>query len=103
VLSLGLGGVWVEVLGDVALRILPVGTEDITAMIGELKGAALLRGARGTRPVDMDRLVSVVYDIAQLAEGLGEALDTFEVNPLRVDGETVEVLDALALWRNKGD
>jgi acyl-CoA synthetase (NDP forming) len=103
VLSLGLGGVWVEVLGDVALRVLPVGPEEIATMLAELRGAALLKGARGTRPVDMDKLVSVVYRIAQLAEGLGDALDTLEVNPLRVDGDTVEVLDALALWRNKGD
>ena len=51
----------------------------------------------------MDRLVTVVYQIAQLAEGLGEALDTLEVNPLRVDGGDVEVLDALAIWRNEGD
>jgi acyl-CoA synthetase (NDP forming) len=103
VLSLGLGGVWVEVLGDVALRVLPVGRDDITTMLAELKGAALLSGARGTRAVDMDRLVTAVHQIAQLAEGLGEALDTLEVNPLRVDGDIVEVLDALALWRNEGE
>ena len=103
VLSLGLGGLWVEVLGDVALRVLPVEPEEITTMLGELKGAALLSGARGTRPVDTNRLVSVVHHIAQLADGLGEALDTLEVNPLRVDGECVEVLDALALWRNEGE
>ena len=102
VLSLGLGGVWVEVLGDVALRVLPVGPEEIKTMLSELRGAALLHGARGTRPVDMDRLVAVVYQIARLAEGLGEALDTLEVNPLRVDGDQVEVLDALAVWRTKG-
>ena len=102
VLSLGLGGVWVEVLGDVALRVLPVGPGEINVMLSELKGAALLSGARGTRPVDMDRLVAVVYQIAQLAEGLGEALDTLEVNPLRVDGDCVEVLDALAVWRDEG-
>jgi len=101
VLSLGLGGVWVEVLGDVALRVLPVSPEEIMAMLAELRGAALLSGARGTRSVDMDRLVSVVHRIAQLAEGLGAALDTLEVNPLRVDGECVEVLDALAIWRTE--
>jgi succinyl-CoA synthetase beta subunit len=103
VLSLGLGGVWVEVLGDVALRVLPVGAEEIATMLSELKGAALLKGARGTRPVDMDRLVAVVHQIAQLAEGLGDALDTMEINPLRVDGDIVEVLDALAIWRGEGD
>ena len=103
VLSLGLGGVWVEVLGDVALRLLPVTPDEITTMLLELKGAALLSGARGTRPVDIDNLVSVVHHIAQLCEGLSDALDTLEVNPLRVDGDCVEVLDALALWREEGD
>jgi acetate---CoA ligase (ADP-forming) len=103
VLSLGLGGLWVEVLGDVSLRVLPVAPAEIGAMLAELKGAALLKGARGTRPVDMERLVAVVYQIAQLAEGLGEALDALEVNPLRVDGDIIEVLDALAIWRNEGE
>ena len=103
VLSLGLGGVWVEVLGDVALRVLPVARDEITTMLSELRGATLLSGARGTRPVDMDRLVTVIYQIAQLAEGLGDALDTLEVNPLRVEGGDVEVLDALAMWRNEGE
>jgi acyl-CoA synthetase (NDP forming) len=93
----------VEVLGDVALRVLPVARDEITTMLSELRGAALLSGARGTRPVDMDRLVTVIYQIAQLAEGLGDALDTLEVNPLRVDGGDVEVLDALAIWRSEGD
>jgi hypothetical protein len=103
VLSLGLGGIWVEVLGDVALRVLPVGRDDIATMLKELRGAALLSGARGTRPVNMERLVTVVHQIAQLADGLGAALDTLEVNPLRVDGDIVEVLDALALWRTEGE
>ncbi len=101
VLSVGLGGVWVEVLGDVALRLLPVEESEIVAMLSELRGAALLRGARGTRPVDVDRLASVVAGIARLAEGLGDSLDTLEVNPLRVDGADVEVLDALAVWREE--
>ncbi|MGH9095268.1 MAG: acetate--CoA ligase family protein [Acidimicrobiales bacterium] len=71
-------------------------------MLSELRGAALLRGARGSRPADMDRLVSIVGRIARLAEGLGDALDTLEVNPLRVDGDEIEVLDALAVWRGEG-
>lgn len=103
VLSLGLGGVWVEVLGDVALRVLPIAPDEIKVMLSELRGAALLAGARGTRAVDLDRLVAVVFQIAQLAEGLGDALDTLEVNPLRIDGSDVEVLDALAMWRDEGE
>lgn len=98
VLSVGLGGVWVEVLADVSLRVLPVGEEDIAAMLAELRGAPLLRGGRGTRPVDLAALVSTIAAVARLAEGLGSALETLEINPLRVDGEQIEVLDALVVW-----
>jgi acyl-CoA synthetase (NDP forming) len=103
VLSVGLGGVWVEVLGDLALRVLPVSRTDIRAMLDELRGAPLLHGARGTRPADIDRVVEVIDAVARLAEGLGPALDTLEINPMRVDGDVIEVLDALAVWRSQPD
>ena len=99
VLSVGLGGLWVEVLNDVSLRLLPVDEVDVAEMLDELRAAALLKGARGSTPADIDRLCQVIAGIAGLAEGLGPALDTLEVNPLRVDGADVEVLDALVVWK----
>ncbi len=99
VLSVGLGGLWVEVLNDTSLRLLPVDKVDVAEMLAELRAAALLTGARGSTPADIDRLCQVIADIAALAEGLGPALDTLEVNPLRVDGPDVEVLDALVVWK----
>jgi acetate---CoA ligase (ADP-forming) len=103
VLSVGMGGVWVEVLGDVALRALPVDEGDVAAMVDELRAHALLLGGRGRPPADMEQVVATVLAIARLAEGLGDAVDVLEVNPLRVDGEVVEVLDALAVWRDPPD
>src|SRR5579883_3011444 len=47
ILTLGLGGIWTEVLQDTTIRLLPVQPAEILAMLGELRGAALLRGARG--------------------------------------------------------
>jgi acetate---CoA ligase (ADP-forming) len=99
VLSVGLGGVWVEVLDDVSLRLLPVDKVAVGEMLAELRGAALLKGARHSTPADIDRLCQVIASIAALAEGLGPALDTLEVNPLRVEGADVEVLDALIVWK----
>jgi acyl-CoA synthetase (NDP forming) len=96
VLSVGLGGIWVEVLGDVALRLLPVDQADVGEMLTELKAAPLLLGARGTQPADQRALCDVIVRIARLAESL--PLDTLEINPLRVDGSEIEVLDALAVW-----
>ena len=101
VLSLGLGGVWVEVLGDVSLRLLPVGQDDVTEMLDELKAAPLLKGARGTRPADVRHLAEVIVRVAQLAEAL--PLETIEINPFRVDGSQIEALDALVVWDKDQD
>jgi acetate---CoA ligase (ADP-forming) len=97
VLAVGLGGVFIEVLHDVALRLLPVDAAQVRRMLGELRGAAVLDGARGTRPADLDRVAEVVTRVADAAAGLGPALQTLEINPLRVDGGDVEALDVLVV------
>lgn len=99
VLALGMGGLWVEVLGDTALRVLPVGRDEIRAALLELRGAPLLTGARGSTPADLDRLVDAVDAIVTLAQRLGDRLESLEVNPLVVDGSRIEALDALITWR----
>lgn len=97
-LAVGLGGVWVEVLRDSVLRLLPAGAEDIRRALGELRGARLLDGARGTEPADLDKVAEVIAGIAELARGLGPGLESLEVNPLLVQGSRVEALDALITW-----
>ncbi|HEY0537187.1 MAG TPA: acetate--CoA ligase family protein [Actinoallomurus sp.] len=99
VLAVGLGGVWVEVLKDSALRILPVDAAEVRRALGELRGAKLLEGARGTEPADLDSLATVVARVGELAEGLGDDLESLEINPLLVDGARIEALDALITWR----
>jgi acyl-CoA synthetase (NDP forming) len=97
VLAVGLGGVWVEVLADTALRLLPAGPAEVKQMLGELKGAPLLHGVRGTPPADLDALAGVITAIAGAALSLGSALHTLEVNPLRVAGDQIEALDVLVV------
>lgn len=99
VLAVGLGGVWVEVLRDTALRVLPVGRASIRAALSELRGAPVLAGARGTEPADLDAVADTVYAVARLAERLGDRLESLEINPLLVSGSRVEALDALITWR----
>ena len=60
VLAVGLGGVFIEVLHDVSLRALPVGADEVERMLGELRGAAVLGGARGRAAVDVRRRLSTV-------------------------------------------
>jgi acetate---CoA ligase (ADP-forming) len=99
VLAVGLGGIWVEILNDTGLRVLPVSREDVRSMLDELKGAALFRGARSSKPADIDALVEVIYHISTLAQALQHDLESLEINPLIVDGSRIEALDALITWR----
>jgi acyl-CoA synthetase (NDP forming) len=99
VIAVGLGGVWVEVLQDVALRPLPIDAAEVKRMLGELRGARLLEGIRGTQAADLDAVADVIARIGDAAVALGPDLEALEVNPLWVRGSDVEALDALAVWR----
>ncbi len=99
VLAVGFGGTWAEVLGDSALRVLPVDARDVREMLGELRGASLLHEPRGLPPADVDAVVEAVLSLAALAESLPDDLESIEVNPLWVRGHQVEGLDALVTWR----
>ncbi len=99
-LAVGLGGIWVEVLRDAALRPLPVSAAEVEAALAGLRGAAVLRGARGAPPADLPTVAAVIARIAAVAAGLGHRLESLEVNPLLVRGDQVEALDALITWRS---
>jgi acetate---CoA ligase (ADP-forming) len=100
VLALGIGGVWVELLGDSQLRLLPVSESEVIEALGKLKAAKLLTGYRGSKPANLAAVARVVVAICNAASTLGSELETLEINPLWVNGEHVEALDALAIWRN---
>ena len=97
VLAVGLGGVWTELLADTSLRMLPVTRDEVKRMLGELRGAPLLRGARGTRPADLDLVARAITSVCDAAASLDGSLRALEVNPLWVDGDRVEALDVLVV------
>lgn len=99
VLAVGLGGLFVEVVADLAVRVLPVTDADIEEMLGELRGSAVLDGVRGEPAADRAAAVTAIRRIADAAWGLGDALGSLEVNPLRVDHAGAEALDALVELR----
>ncbi len=99
VLAVGMGGIWVEVLKDTKLRVLPISREDVRTMLTELQGAKLLHGARGSKPADIDGLIEVIYRVTELAQSLKDEIESLEINPLRVDGSQIEALDAVITWR----
>ena len=99
ILAVGLGGVWVEVLKDTTLHLLPVNRQQIKEGLQSLRAAQILAGARGSEAADLDAVTEAVWRIAQLVQRLGDNLESLEVNPLLVHGADVEALDALITWR----
>ena len=99
VVMAGLGGVLVEVLGDVSFRVPPFTKADAAAMIAELKGAALLRGVRGRPAADVDALVDVIMRVQRLAVDLSADIAELDINPLVVQPRGAVALDALIVPR----
>ncbi|MEU4210132.1 acetate--CoA ligase family protein [Streptomyces sp. NPDC026206] len=99
--TVGLGGVLVEVLDDTAVRVPPFGEDHARAMLGELRGRALLDGVRGAPPADVDALVETVLRVQRMALELGGGLSELDLNPLVVleRGQGAVALDALAFCR----
>ncbi|MFD9967156.1 acetate--CoA ligase family protein [Streptomyces sp. NPDC059011] len=99
--TVGLGGVLVEVLRDVTVRVPPFGEDQARSMLSELRGRALLDGVRGGPPVDVDALVEVVLRVQRMALELGGDLSELDINPLMVlpRGQGAVALDALAVCR----
>ncbi len=97
VVTLGVGGVLTEVLGDVTSRVPPFSRAEAERMIAELRGAALLRGVRGAKPVDQDALVDVVMQVQRLAMDLAGDIAEIDINPLVVRPKGAVALDALVV------
>ncbi|HYC23895.1 MAG TPA: acetate--CoA ligase family protein, partial [Candidatus Bathyarchaeia archaeon] len=95
----GLGGVFVEALGDVALRPTPLSRADAAAMLGEIRGRKILEGWRGAPAADTDAIVDAIVNLAELARDHGAELRELDVNPVMVfpRGQGLKALDALVV------
>ena len=80
-LMFGLGGVFVETLKDVQFRLAPLSEEDVKEMIQSLKGYPILKGVRGEKSVDIDRLYEILMRLSQLAVDFPE-IDEVDLNPV---------------------
>lgn len=97
-IAFGLGGVFVEVLEDTSLRLLPIDANDALDMLNELRGSTLLNGFRGAPAVDRTAVARAIVAIGNAALALGPDLVALEVNPLLASADCVEALDGLAIW-----
>jgi acyl-CoA synthetase (NDP forming) len=99
VVMLGLGGVHVEVLGDVTHRVPPYDEHEAARMLTELRASKLLDGVRGKLPVDKKALVDVLMKVQDLAFDLADSVAELDINPLVVGPNGAVALDALVVCK----
>ena len=94
-LMVGLGGILVEVLKDVAIRLLPVDEREAQAMLEELRGYKILQGVRGQPARDIDALVRAMVGLSDYFAAHRNHLSDLEINPLmvRAQGGGVAAVD----------
>lgn len=100
----GLGGIFAEVLKDVAFRLAPVTPAVAREMIEEIKGYPVLAGARGRAPADVDALADAIVRLSALAVDLKDHVAELDINPLFVmeKGQGVKAADALIKPKGMG-
>jgi acetyltransferase len=97
----GLGGIYVEVLKDVAFRLAPLTLDDAGRMIREIKSLPLLRGVRGEPPVNFRAIEEVLLVMSQLALDFPQ-INEAEFNPVLVGEESAVVADVRVIL-TRGD
>jgi acyl-CoA synthetase (NDP forming) len=93
VVMFGLGGIFVEILKDVSLRIVPLERRDAREMIQEIKGYPLLKGYRGKEPVDITILEEFLLKISTFAENHPEVKE-IDLNPIFAYEDGATAVDA---------
>jgi 3-hydroxypropionyl-CoA synthetase (ADP-forming) len=101
VIMVGLGGVMTEVFKDVAFRMLPITTADAKSMLDELKGSKILKGFRGSKPIDMDMLAKALVQIGKLGVDNAEYVNSIDFNPVVVYPKSYYVVDAKIILGNQ--
>src|SRR2546426_8936999 len=90
----GLGGVLTEIFRDVAFRMLPITIEDAKSMLAELKGTKILRGYRGSNPIDLNMLAKALTQIGKIGVDNAGYFDSVDFNHIVVYLKSYFVVEA---------
>lgn len=104
----GLGGIFVEVLRDIAIRVAPLNRSDVEEMLHELKGGKILQSFRGQPAADIAAIIDTALRFSQLCVDLKEEIEEIDINPLLVFDKGAKVVDCLitrrhTIERNRAD
>jgi 3-hydroxypropionyl-CoA synthetase (ADP-forming) len=94
VMMVGLGGIFTELFKDVSFRVLPLTKQDTLEMIEELQGKMLLKGYRGSEPINIDILTNALLNIGKLGYDISPYYDSIDFNPVIVYPDSYYVADA---------
>jgi acyl-CoA synthetase (NDP forming) len=95
----GLGGIFVEVLGDVAFRIVPLTEKDAGEMVAEIRAAPVLEGVRGGRPADVAALRRLLVQVSEFVEKHPE-IEELDLNPVMAYEDGLLIVDARVVRGN---
>ncbi len=102
-LTIGLGGIFVEVLNDSKLLMLPTTREDVRDALLHLRGAKMLQGARGQVAVDIEKIVDAAMALGDFANDCADEIVAVDVNPLMASETRAVAVDALIIRRMKDE
>jgi acyl-CoA synthetase (NDP forming) len=100
-LTVGTGGIFVEILKDVRMLVLPTSADAVREALHSLRGAPLLRGVRGRPAADVEAVVRAALGLSALATDLGSAIGEIDVNPLVALPDRAVVVDALIVPKSR--
>jgi 3-hydroxypropionyl-CoA synthetase (ADP-forming) len=100
-IMVGLGGIYTELFKDVSFRVLPITKNDALKMLESLKGKDILKGFRGSKPVNMDMLSEAIVNIGTLGVDLAGKYESIDFNPIVVYPDGYFVVDAKIILKEK--
>lgn len=99
----GLGGVFIEVLGDAAIRHVPISLQQAFEMLASLKGYPLLTGARGAEKMDTEALAHALVKLSHFADQNRGSIKEMDINPFVVLDHGVIALDGMVVWHQTAE
>ena len=103
VIMFGLGGINTEIFKDVTFRVLPITPKDIEEMVESLRGKTMLKGFRGSEPIEHATISDMLMKISKLGVDAAPYYESVDFNPVILYPHDYFVVDAKMLLREKPD
>nr|ACY24543.1 CoA-binding domain-containing protein [uncultured crenarchaeote 76h13] len=100
-IMVGLGGIYTELFKDVSFRVLPVTKNEAVKMLESLRGKDILKGFRGSKPIDLDMLSEAIVNIGNLGVDMAGKYESIDFNPVVVYPDSYYVVDAKIILKEK--